>query len=84
MSPELDYIEKLPEDRKTLLKEIIRLKEELGVTILAHNYQREEVQLIADYLGDSLGLARKASNEVNSKYILFAGVRFMAETAAIL
>ncbi len=52
--------------------------------ILAHYYQYEPIQLIADVLGDSLELARAAQQEIDAKYILFCGVKFMAETASIL
>ncbi|MGQ4873327.1 MAG: quinolinate synthase NadA [Promethearchaeia archaeon] len=65
-------------------KEVLKLKEELDITILAHYYQSIEVQEIADYLGDSLGLSRIAKEKAKTEYILFAGVVFMAETASIL
>lgn len=67
-----------------LQKEIIELKENIDVTILAHYYQPIEIQEIADFLGDSLGLSRKAKEQANTDYIIFAGVDFMAETASIL
>jgi quinolinate synthase len=69
---------------KQLQKEILNLKRKENVTILAHYYQPIEIQEIADHLGDSLGLSRKAKEETNSDYIIFAGVDFMAETASIL
>jgi len=70
-------------DFKQLKEKIDQLKGELRAVIVAHNYQRPEVQDIADFVGDSLELSRRCA-EVDAETIVFCGVRFMAETAAII
>ena len=67
-----------------LADKILKLKKEKKAVILAHNYQRPEIQEIADYVGDSIELSRKAVEEKNAEMIVFSAVDFMAESAAIL
>src|SRR5687768_14414783 len=70
-------------DQQKLQNEIRHLKREKNVILLAHYYQQAEIQDLADYVGDSLGLSQCAAS-VKAETIVFAGVHFMAQTAKIL
>jgi quinolinate synthase len=69
--------------REHLKRKIMELKKDLGAIIVAHNYQRDEIQEVADIIGDSYALAREVT-KAKEKLVVFCGVKFMAESAAML
>ena len=74
----------MSKEQKELTEKILKLKNEKKALLLAHNYQRPEIQEIADYVADSIGLCRRAQQEEEARLLIFSTVDFMAESAVIL
>jgi quinolinate synthase len=81
--PNFAAIKRIGMNNKELIEEIIRLKKEKNAVIMAHYYQPDEIQNIADFIGDSLALAQQAT-KTNAAILIICGVYFMGETAKIL
>src|SRR5450759_3629478 len=80
---QIDIIHELLLDEAAIAEQVIKMKEERNAVILVHNYQRPEVQDIADFTGDSLGLSREAAR-TEAEVIVFCGVHFLAGAAFLL
>ena len=83
MNVEKGYVDEPIDEGIDLREEILRLKRERNAIIMAHYYQREEIQQLADHIGDSLALAQMAA-KTDAPVIILCGVHFMGETAKIL